>query len=305
MLSSALQKDGLTDSKFETTLDSLYCRATNIAQQKPADRELKIRNFHQEILRVVTTEGGEGTSGKFSFSTIANVDQTPLPFTFNKGQGYDETGAKTVWHCGAQSGLDKRQCTVQLTTFADGEPRIKPLHIFQGKGLRISQTDQVCWCQVPGECLVWWNHHALLNFQHVEMTFCYRSTMSKAPHCWCSQGTEDPSNYGQTGKRVQDRSCACPSRLYKSRPATGCCIQWGVQKCDRSTPDWAHAWTLKRVHQQQSICFCTVYAFWQALIHWRKQAKKREQIWLKEERQKALGLSKGCTEAKKNYHIVL
>lgn len=120
----------------------LYRRATNIAQQKPADRELKIRNFHQEIQQVVTTEGAEGTSGKFSLSTIANVDQTPLPFTFNKGQGYDETGAKTVWHCGAQSGLDKRQCTVQLTTFADGEPRIKPLHIFQGKGLRISQTEK-------------------------------------------------------------------------------------------------------------------------------------------------------------------
>ena len=33
-----------------------------------------------------------------------------------------------------QSGLDKRQCTVQLTVFADGEPRVKPLLIFKGLG---------------------------------------------------------------------------------------------------------------------------------------------------------------------------
>ncbi len=34
---------------------------------------------------------------------------------------------------GGQTGLEKRQCTVQLTIFADGEPRVKPLLIFKGK----------------------------------------------------------------------------------------------------------------------------------------------------------------------------
>ena len=32
------------------------------------------------------------------------------------------------------SGLDKRQCTVQLTLFADGVPWVKPLVIFRGTG---------------------------------------------------------------------------------------------------------------------------------------------------------------------------
>lgn len=47
-------------------------------------------------------------------------------------------GASSIWVCGGASGLDKRQCTVQLTIFSDGEPRVKPLIIFQGKGKRIA-----------------------------------------------------------------------------------------------------------------------------------------------------------------------
>ena len=48
--------------------------------------------------------------------------------------------------------MDKRQCTVQLTVFADGEPRVKPLLIFKGTGARIalrervSETCCVCVC---------------------------------------------------------------------------------------------------------------------------------------------------------------
>ena len=140
--------------------------------------------------------------GQFSLSTIANSDQTPLPFMFNKGQGYDQRGAKTVWHCGAQSGLDKRQCTVQLTIFTDGEPRVKPLLIFRGKGLRISQTERkkydilqilphpciplvrfTCSSQVTEKCLVRRKHDAVLGFQHVETTSRPRSTIAKALHC--------------------------------------------------------------------------------------------------------------------------
>ena len=38
--------------------------------------------------------------------------------------------------------LIKRQCTVQLTIFAAGEPCVKPLLIFRGKGLRVSQAER-------------------------------------------------------------------------------------------------------------------------------------------------------------------
>ena len=136
MLIFASLQDGLTASKHEMTSCIVEL------QQKPADHEEKVCNFHLEIRRLAASVDAAKQLGQFSLSTIANVDQTPLPLTFNKGQGYDQKGAKTVWHCGAQSGFDKRQCTVQLTIFADGEPRVKPLLIFRGKSLRISQTER-------------------------------------------------------------------------------------------------------------------------------------------------------------------
>ena len=71
------------------------------------------------------------------------MDQTPLPFSFSKGATYADTGDKTVWVKGGASGLDKRQCTAQLTIFADGKPRVKPLLIFKGKGKRISLREKV------------------------------------------------------------------------------------------------------------------------------------------------------------------
>lgn len=126
--------------------------------------------------------------GKFTLATIANVDQTLLPFIFNKGQGYDQKGTKTVWHRGAQSGLDKRQCTVQLMIFADGKPRIKPLLIFRGKGLRISQAEKkehdrrvVVKFQENAQCDE--SHYGVLGLKHVETTTCPRSTKAKASDC--------------------------------------------------------------------------------------------------------------------------
>lgn len=106
-----------------------------------------------------------GPLGKWTLKQVANVDQTPLPFTFTAGSTYADTGNKTVWVRGGASGLDKRQCTAQLTVFADGEPRVKPLLIFKGTGKRISlleltkydkrvtvQFQPKAWCD-EAECL--------------------------------------------------------------------------------------------------------------------------------------------------------
>ena len=81
--------------------------------------------------------------GQFQLSKVANMDQTPLPFCFTDGETYADTGDKTIWVRSGKSGLDKRQCTVQLTLFADGEPRVKPLLIFRGKGKRITFHEKV------------------------------------------------------------------------------------------------------------------------------------------------------------------
>ena len=43
------------------------------------------------------------------------MDQTPLPFMFSDVPTYTDKGETSVWVMGGSSGLDKRQCTVQLT----------------------------------------------------------------------------------------------------------------------------------------------------------------------------------------------
>uniref|UniRef100_A0A1X7UGF1 Uncharacterized protein n=1 Tax=Amphimedon queenslandica TaxID=400682 RepID=A0A1X7UGF1_AMPQE len=53
-----------------------------------------------------------------------------------------DTGAKTTWICGGAAELDKRQCTAQLTMFADGEPRVKPLLIFKRIGMTIPLVER-------------------------------------------------------------------------------------------------------------------------------------------------------------------
>ncbi len=45
---------------------------------------------------------------RFGHHQIANVDQTPLPFSFCQRPTYETTNS---WVRGAKSGLEKRQCT--------------------------------------------------------------------------------------------------------------------------------------------------------------------------------------------------
>ena len=103
---------------------TLFRRPTNTAQRPPADKMDLIKQFHREIRKSgAIGEGDEQQSvGRFKLSQVANMDQTPLLFSFCEGPIYADTGEKTVWVRGGASGImGKRQCTVQLTIFADGE----------------------------------------------------------------------------------------------------------------------------------------------------------------------------------------
>ena len=55
---------------------------------------------------------------------------------------YDKKSAKEVLAQSRQSGLDKRQATVQLTGFADAVDKVTTTAIFGGKGLRISAKEK-------------------------------------------------------------------------------------------------------------------------------------------------------------------
>ncbi|RPB01207.1 hypothetical protein L873DRAFT_1892886 [Choiromyces venosus 120613-1] len=68
--------------------------------------------------------------GRYNLASICNMDQTPLPFEFLSGQTYKPKGSKTVWVKGGTSQWNKRQATLQLTIFIDGEMRVLPLNFF-------------------------------------------------------------------------------------------------------------------------------------------------------------------------------
>lgn len=79
-------------------------RLTNTAQNPPDEIEEAIREFHRMIHYVQLADNGDGPQEeKFKLYQIANVDQTPLPFSFTAGPTYETTNASTVWvHGGDQ-----------------------------------------------------------------------------------------------------------------------------------------------------------------------------------------------------------
>ena len=107
-------------------------------QTDPKQLAPAIAKFHSKLLRVPRC-------GVYQTKDIANMDQTPLPFVLDDGKTYADKGSSEVWCVSGSSGLDKRQCSVQLTIFADGVPRVRPLVIFRGKGLRITRKEQEAW----------------------------------------------------------------------------------------------------------------------------------------------------------------
>ena len=63
-------------------------RVTNVAQRCPNDLVDKIQFFLHSIQPAAAWGERIGALGQFQLSTIANVDQTPLPFWFNAGESY-------------------------------------------------------------------------------------------------------------------------------------------------------------------------------------------------------------------------
>ena len=75
--------------------------------------------FHGKLLR-------ERWRGTFNLADIANMDQALLAFVMDDCKTYNQTGSKEILCSRGSSGLEKRQCTIQLTIFADGVSRVRP-----------------------------------------------------------------------------------------------------------------------------------------------------------------------------------
>jgi len=116
---------------------------TNTASKLPSDFSDAILNwmrFNRRNSQLRPRNGPEpgdipAAIGQYALANIVNMDQTPLPFEYLEGRTYNQKGEKTIWAQSSQSGWDKRQATIQLTVFADGIPRVKPLVFFHGMGV--------------------------------------------------------------------------------------------------------------------------------------------------------------------------
>ena len=102
--------------RFQNRYSISLRRKTHCSQKAPSDLEPVIKKFHSYLSRLQS-------SGDYQDGDIANIDQKSLPFILDDGKTYDIKGVKEVWAQSGQSGLDKRQATVQLTVFADGVDR--------------------------------------------------------------------------------------------------------------------------------------------------------------------------------------
>ena len=108
-----------TVSKFH------FPRKTHCAQKDPQSLSYSIAKFHSKLSRAQRRE-------KHQIKDIANMDQMPLSFMKDDGKTYTDKGSSEVWCATHDSSLDKRQCSVQLTIFADGRDHDWNLLLFFG-----------------------------------------------------------------------------------------------------------------------------------------------------------------------------
>ena len=116
-----------------------------VQRRKQLDKEAyepKLREWHCKYREGVIKSGNKKTHydekwGRFKPSRRFNVDQTPLPFVVNAKTTYEskEVGHQDkVWVRQPGSGLEKRQCTLQLC-FSPEDNHVRVEIIFRGTGI--------------------------------------------------------------------------------------------------------------------------------------------------------------------------
>ena len=76
----------------------------------------------------------------------------PLPFVNGLNSTWADKGSKRVRISQPSAGLEKRQCTLQLT-FGPGQRVYRPAVIFRGSGIRVSAVERAAWH--PGVDIYW------------------------------------------------------------------------------------------------------------------------------------------------------
>ncbi|EEU38504.1 uncharacterized protein NECHADRAFT_88606 [Fusarium vanettenii 77-13-4] len=115
-------------------------RVTKQSTKRPEDYIDVVNRFLRFIRRISTlrfqsraiTMILNSPKRRFYRRLILNLDETPIPFEYLDGFTWEIRGAKSVSGKSDRSGWNKRQATLILYIFADGEFRLRPTIIFHG-----------------------------------------------------------------------------------------------------------------------------------------------------------------------------
>ena len=133
-----------------------------------------LKKWHSTLCeRCIKTGMGKDYDVKWGHFTPAeriNVDQSPLPFVLDVKKTYDYVEPKdkhhNTWISQPGSGLDKRQCSLQVMFRATGkQPPISI--IFRGKGMRISEDERKAWhpdVKVFFQTNAWMDHNVNMDW---------------------------------------------------------------------------------------------------------------------------------------------
>lgn len=128
-------------------------RKQNTKKRAKIEMEPALKKWHatfrEKLIRVNRDDKYDEKWGRFPPPQRYNVDQTPLPFVISRNKTYHhydegvDQHKEKVWISQPGSGLEKRQCTLQVCLRASGEqPRLAV--IFRGKG-KVSADEKMAW----------------------------------------------------------------------------------------------------------------------------------------------------------------
>ena len=117
-------------------------------EDKVPDLQKWHASYRERCVRFRKDDSFDTKWGRFKPHERLNVDQSPLPFVIEAKRTYEyvEPGAKdhNTWISQPGSGLDKRQCSLQVMFRPEGtQPRLAI--IFRGKGKNISLDEKLAW----------------------------------------------------------------------------------------------------------------------------------------------------------------
>jgi hypothetical protein len=132
---------------------------TNKKTSSVLERLPEIRKFHQYLIyflpRMCTGPIQCAKYGRFSAYNRYHMDQIPLPFVFESKRTLHLKGESDVpIRHPHGSGLEKRQCTVQLCIRAEGPQHVRPMLIFRGLG-QVSRSELDFYAAMTDIVVVW------------------------------------------------------------------------------------------------------------------------------------------------------